>query len=212
MTMRMQYDSSERPGDLPENICGHFGHVAKRSGRLCGALVLDGHRACAHHRDAGTGPLAASEDMLDPTALHDEIALVTDLIRAQLRSAQLPGFWQRLCTVYSELHQAQAQGNADHLQACLTELGQTIDQGQSEYPLTILGLSLLLETKRSLVETERRWLADHGQLWSPSQVRWYLDRVLAVIRHRVTDPTVLAEIAAEFRDLELPGPRTETMQ
>lgn len=61
-----------------------------------------------------------------------------------------------------QLRQAQAQGNPDALQACLTELGQLIEEGWSEYPLTIFGLSLLLETKRSLVETEQQWLANEG--------------------------------------------------
>ena len=97
--------AGEHPDDLPTHKCGHFGHISKRTHKLCRGLVVTGTQACRthagkaldQHRAEGQLRVEYSKWTLDG---HDG-----SNIDPKVEILRLIAFWKYRCNMYGGLVQ-----------------------------------------------------------------------------------------------------------
>lgn len=114
--------------------------------------------------------------------------------------------WAALRKAWQEQEAARIKGDTDALRQALVTIGALISRGVAEAE-TWADVGRQLETRRKLVDTERRRLADMQQMITAQEALALLGYVQDVIRKHVTDRTTLAAIADEFTRLALQGAR-----
>jgi hypothetical protein len=155
------------------------------------------------------------EALSDPDliSLSNELALVDSQLTTQLEQWHETGMnrdgWamaQKLC---NELHQhtitgeqAKARGTMDRLRKLLDEENENNTAAAWEF------VGELIESRRRLVETERRRLNDEDHAVPIEKLMLFMAALLDIIRRRVGDEKIQREIAQDVRAL-MAGTKTD---
>jgi hypothetical protein len=146
-----------------------------------------------------------AEALADPQLLElrDEIALIgtrqSELL-THLASGNSLQRWQEAKSAYEEVEEAIAAQDALALRMALNALANALHARLSDYA----GWREIMETtelRRRLVESENRRLVQMQQTLTVEQTMALLAAVTDIIRRKVDDPHVLAEIAAALRGI-----------
>lgn len=153
-----------------------------------------------------TALLARYEEALrddDILNLNEEIALMTfrigELVKGQMRgeSAEL---WKTLHRACQSLRNAIDDGDLLEAEFKLTHLEQIIRDGV-DMASTWTEVQMLTESKRRLVETQRKTLVDAEQMITIDRMMVLLSAVVHIIQTKVTDESTATAISAEIRQL-----------
>lgn len=196
-----------------------------RNGQQCKQPAINGTSKCRYHGGASltgiahpnfkTGRyskhlptrLAAryAEALSDPQLLElrDEIALMGtrlgELVE-RVDSGESAQRWKALQDAYESLQAATRSGNTTAFQVAMAALGRAIDAGGQDYQ-TWREIAELTEQRRKLVESEHKRLVAMQQMITTERAMTLLAVITDTIRKHVSDPTALAGISADIRQL-----------
>lgn len=143
-------------------------------------------------------------------ALDDEIALVSARIAellGNLEHGDLGARWLELQKHYELMVQAVASQDLGAGRAAFEALGAVIKEGADEF-LSWSQISELLESRRKLVDTERKRLVDAQQVITSEQAMVLVTALIDSVRRNVRDPATLTSIQADLtRVLNQPANR-----
>ncbi len=199
---------------------------SKRTGKLCGAQPMKGKTVCYHHggkslagKDSPsykTGRFSKylpdrlaekyEEALSDPEliSLSNELALVDSQLTTQLELWHESGMardgWTRARNLFNAFRRHTNAG--DQLRALddLEALRVLLDEG-NENVLAWKFIGELIESRRRLVETERKRLSDEDHAVSIDKLMLFMGALLDIIRRRVGDEGIQREIAQDVRAL-----------
>lgn len=136
----------------------------------------------------------------DLLSLTSEIAVMDAMIDERLRlvddetSAQI---WRRLEAKATEFSQARDATDADKMKTSMEDLLDLVyagaQQRQNERDLVVM-----LDSRRKLVESQRKALIESEQTMTYDQVMTLFTAVIAAIRENVKSPIELATLQKEF--------------
>ncbi|MBD3251199.1 hypothetical protein GF380_01870 [Candidatus Uhrbacteria bacterium] len=142
----------------------------------------------------------SDEDLL---ALRDEIALVDarlhDLLSA-LGIGTTSELWKNLQDAYKNMRIALTQRDPDKANAALQTLGQAVENGVTQTSAWAEVYDVL-DSRRRLVESERKRLVQMHQFITAEQAMALLARVQQSILENVKDKHALAAIATDLAEL-----------
>lgn len=138
----------------------------------------------------------------DPDLLslrHDIALLESRLIEllSRMNHADSDALWKRAAELRDRLRLAQEQRDIDAVGAISSQLSEFVDQGIADYSGWNEALGLL-ESRRRLVDSERKRLVDMQQMISTEQAMQLVTSLLAAVKRHVTDVRVLANVQTEF--------------
>ncbi len=138
----------------------------------------------------------------DPDLLslrHDIALLESRLIEllSRMNHADSNALWARARELRDRLELAQQQSDLEAIAKISTQLAEFVDQGVADYSGWNEALTLL-ESRRRLVDSERKRLVDMQQMISTEQAMQLVTGLLAAVKRHVTDVRVLANVQQEF--------------
>lgn len=148
----------------------------------------------------------------DLLTLADDISLLTARLEELLQkidSNDTGAGWKLVKATYAKLKTAIKAGDALNTAQRMNELERQINTSTTEWALWG-EISLVLEQRRRLVETERRLLVEHDRVVTVDQLMIMVGALQEVIRTHVHDRNTLAAIASDIRSTLLvePGRRS----
>lgn len=199
-----------------EEICG----ARTRDGSPCQRSRTPGRTRCKFHGGARPVGFAASaykhgryskhlpgrmlpgyrkslrdENLL---TLTEQIAILDARIEDLLvrsDSGEAGVLWVELRSTYRALQIANRDGNLDVARLSLVTLGDLITRGAVDSAIW-LEIRSTFESRRKLVDTERKRLIDMEQLVSVDRMLEFVASLTDVVQQHVTDPDTLTAIAA----------------
>lgn len=139
----------------------------------------------------------------DLTELTAEIALldtrIADLL-ARVDTGESGAAWAVAGKAYRELRNAMGKIDIPAAQDAMQQLEAALGDGSADYTAWN-EIQELVQQRRLLVETQRKVLADAGQMITVEQGMLLVGSLLSIIKARVSDPAVLANIQADVNGL-----------
>ncbi len=135
--------------------------------------------------------------------LTSEIALIDSLIDERLRriddetSAQI---WKKAEAKADEFTDARTAGDADAMKHSMEDLLELIYSGAQQRQ-NERDLVAMLDSRRKLVESQRKALIEAEQTMTYDQVMTLFTAVIAAVRQNVSNPTELVTLQKEFTRL-----------
>ena len=194
-----------------------------RSGGRCKNNAINGTSKCRMHGGSSLAGIASptfktgryskhlpshlaaryGEVLDDPElmALRDEVALIgtrqTELLD-RLESGLSPRRWAAAQVAFNDLMTAIGEKDNEAGQAAVRALGMALDTTVHEGAIwdEVVALG---EQRRKLVESEQKRLLAAQQLISVEQGMALIARLTESVRRHVSDPSILAAIAADLR-------------
>lgn len=142
----------------------------------------------------------ADGDLLN---LRSEIALIDTRIAMLIEMLDQGDFgarWLQLKQTYQLMAQSATAKDLGAGKAAFEVLGDLIQTGADEV-LTWSQISDVVEQRRKLVETERKRLVDSQQFLTTEEAMLLVSAVVSLIKKRVHDRQILAEIQADVIQL-----------
>jgi len=199
--------------------------TSKRTGEQCKNGAVRGFSVCRFH-GAGSkdkpggrpikhgryskflperlGPKYA-EALADPQLLElrDEVGLIGTRIGElveRIDSGESAQRWKALQAAYTDLQDATRSGDKPAFVVAMASLGHAIEAGGQDYQTwrEIVGLA---EARRKLAESERKRQVEMQQMISSERAMILLAAITDVVRRNVSDPSTLAAISADLRQL-----------
>lgn len=195
--------------------------TSKRTGERCKANAMKGKDVCRHHggkSKVGAGVstyrdgrysrylperLAAKyEEASNDTEL---LSLREDVALLDARLAELVGRLDTGETVQSwlllsGLWSAYREGDVEESAGAERRIGELIEHGLSEG--SMWGeINALLDSRRKLVEGERKRLVDMQQMVTAERAMAFVVAVVAAVKNHVRDPEALAAVSADIARL-----------
>lgn len=199
-------------------LCG----ARTRSGEPCRQPAVRGRDRCRMH--GGTSPVGAASGTFrhglysrylparllatyrrslrddDALALREAIALmdarINDLL-ARVDTGEAGSLWRDLRAIYRTMEEANRARDTEGVRIALLTMGDLIRRGASDAALWS-EIRSTLESRRKLIDTERRRLVDAQQMISAERALSLIVAFTEIVRTHVTDQTVLATIAADI--------------
>lgn len=136
-------------------------------------------------------------------ALREDIALLDSRIAevvSRLTTGESGGAWKAVRAAYENMLLAKSTGDPQLFAASLNNLGDTIQSGYGDEESWI-EISILLQQRRKLVESERKRLVDMQQMITAEQAMILVSTLVDILRRHVTERPVLAAISADITQL-----------
>lgn len=160
-----------------------------------------------HSKDLPTR-LAARYDAsrTDPELLNltDEIALADALIedaRRGLDHGESGRLFRELKASWDALQHAQREKDAAGVQMAMAEIGALIRQGVGAYAARDETMGLV-ERRRRLVDSEQKRRVAMQDMVTSEQALLMIGRITSAVRRHVSDPGILAAIAADLGGID----------
>jgi hypothetical protein len=196
-----------------------------RRGEQCGNHAMGGTSKCKFHGGASLIGIASptfkhgryskhlparlagryAEALSDTKLLElrDEIALVGtrlgELVE-RIDTGESAQRWKALQAAYVNLKDATRSGDKVEFVAAMAALGSAIEAGLQDYA-TWREIVELTEQRRKLAESERKRLIEAQQTITAERAMILLAAITDVVRKNVSDPSILAAISTELRQL-----------
>lgn len=223
MPRQIEFEPSELPNEKTNPRVGPKGQrLCNARNDTCEGWAMKGSTKCRKHGGATPRGLASKNlkhgrhskalphrlvarykaALGDPDllSLSSEIAVMDSLIDERLRlmdeetSAQI---WRRLEAKATEFSQAREAKEADKMKTAMEDLLDLIyagaQQRQNEKDLVVM-----LDSRRRLVESQRKALIESEQTMTYDQVMTLFTAVIAAVRENVKNPLELVSIQKEF--------------
>lgn len=196
-----------------------------RRGEQCRHAAINGTSKCRFHGGASLVGIASpsfktgryskhlptrlaaryGEALADPDLLHlrDEVGLIGTRIGElveRIDSGESAQRWKALQAAYTDLQDATRSGDKPAFVAAMASLGHAIEAGGQDYQ-TWREIVELAEARRKLAESERKRLVEMQQMISSERAMILLAAITDVVRRNVSDPSTLAAISADLRQL-----------
>ena len=193
---------------------------SKQSGERCKRHASPGFTVCAIHGGKTPVGIAApsfkhgryskhlparlseryEQAIHDPDllVLRDEIAVVDTRIAELLGKVDTEGgsgFVTKARTILDQFIEAQVRSDIDGMKLYLTKLDAHIRAGSAEWAMWG-EVTDLFDTRRKLVESERKRLVDAQLMIDARQAMTLLAAITAIIRENVKDPDALRAISS----------------
>lgn len=133
--------------------------------------------------------------------LRADIALVDTRLADVLRrvdTGESGKLWTRAAETFENFRGAGQ--NVEQARLALEQLGELLRRGQGDWAAWE-EVSRLLEQRRRMVESERRYLVEQNQMISRDQAMLLIGALTTVIREHVTDRDTLTAISSDFNRL-----------
>lgn len=193
-----------------------------RKGKRCGNNVTPGMEVCAMHGGKTPRGMALpqfktgkyskylpvrlqaryQEAIEDPELLSQrhEIALVDSRlseVMLRVNTGESGKLWIELKEINKQIKEAKKAGDSSTAFALINELHSLIDKGHQDYRQweEIIGL---LESRRKLVESERKRLVELNQFITTEQATTLIAALLASVKQNVSDRKALEAIQEDF--------------
>ena len=146
-----------------------------------------------------------AEALADPKLLElrDDIALLDvrlgELV-GRVDTAESASHWKAVQTAHSALKVAIGSKDSAAFQVAMVALGEAVDVGGSDYGLW-REIAELVEQRRKLSESERKYQIAAQQMISSEQAMVLLAGVVAVIQRHVASKELLGLISYDLRSL-----------
>jgi len=169
-----------------------FAHPASRSGRYSKDVP---NRLISRYEEALSDP--------EILAMNDEIALIdsrlSDLI-ARVDSGESGALWQALAATWKQFVDAQSRRDINTMTVKINRIGELITAGDSDYS-NWREISILLESRRKLTETERDRRVEMQQVITVEQATQMVSRLVDILRRNISDRRLLSDISLEIRSM-----------
>jgi len=198
---------------------------SKRTGQQCQQNAMKGSTKCFHHGGSTPKGMASPhfktgryskylpkrllEDFAnalgdqDLLALSSEISLLDarlgDLIR-RVDTGESGEIWKALRDTYKALNQAREIGDTVTMGVALAEIGKLITRGHMDYA-NWREISILIEQRRRLVESERKRLIDLHQMVRADKFMIFIQTLADSVKRNVHDKDALAAIQNDIAKL-----------
>lgn len=198
---------------------------SKQSGERCKRHAVPGKKVCAIHGGKTPGGIASPHlktgrysshlpgRLMEryQQALHDkdlmnlrhEVALVDTRIAElleQIERGDLGARWLELKEHFDTITLAVQKQDLGAGRAAFEQIGTLISSGANDY-MTWTQISAMLEQRRKLVDSERRWLVDMQQMITSEQAMLLVTAMVSAVREEVKDRDVLARIQTRIAGL-----------
>lgn len=196
--------------------------TSKQSGQRCKRHAVRGRAVCSmhgghtprgiQHYNYKTGRytkslvgnllgdyLTAREDT-DLLNLQEEIALIDARLAAVLartRQGESNALWKQARTAWQAFDAATLGGDASAIAAARADVAQALERGHMDYAAWN-DVTRLMETRRKLVESERRRMVDMRALVSTEELMVAVRALVSAVRLYVKDPGTLRNIVGEI--------------
>jgi hypothetical protein len=146
----------------------------------------------------------------DPALLEQraEVALLdarlADLL-GRVDTGESGGIWKQLQEARRALIVARRANDNEGASAAINEMSDLIGRGHADYAAW-REISVVLEQRRKLVESERKRLIEMQQTITAEKAMLLIGAIGQIIKTHVTDRVILTKISADIRDLTASEP------
>lgn len=145
------------------------------------------------------------ESLKDPEilALNDEIALADSRLEDLLKrvdTGESGAIWELARSAYKNLLVAQSKKDYVKMAEALQSLGEIIQRGQADYAAW-QDVSIVMEQRRRLVESERKRRVDMQQMITVDRAMLLIGAISDILKRNIEDRNLLNKISRELQSL-----------